>query len=211
MNFNPNQMNFNPNQMNFNPNQMNFNPNQMNFNPNQMNFDPNQMNFNPNQMNFNPNQMNFNPMAMNINPMQMIMQMQNNNFPNDNNPEEDYDDEIETMWIFNKSNTYELEKVLSEITDKRKKINFIDTKNNRITKYFPIYFTKNELYTYINGLNAQETILFYKNDILDNNESSIQDIEDNSTITLFPNPKKNYIKSSLYKYINNLYPKLQKK
>ena len=27
-------------------------------------------------------------------------------------------------------------------------------------------FTKNELYTYINGLNAQETIIFYKNDIL---------------------------------------------
>ena len=171
-------------------------------------------------MNCNPYQMNYNQMAMNINPMQMNMQMQmilqmqnkmqKNNFLNNNIPEEDYDDEKKTMWIFNKCNVDEMEKFLSKITDKRKKINYVDTKNNRITKHFPIYFTKSELYTYIDILNRQETILFYKNDILDNDESSIQDIEDNSTITLFSKPTKNYLNSSLYKYIDNFYPNCKK-
>ena len=73
----------------------------------------------------------------------------------------------------------------------------------------PIYFTKSELYTYINTLNSQETILFYKNNILDNDESSIQDIEDNSTITLFSKLTIKYQKSSLYKYIKNFIKKIK--
>ena len=111
------------------------------------------------------------------------------------------------MWIFNKYNEDQMEKFLSKITDERKKINFIDIKNNRIEKYFPIYFTKSEFYTYINSLNAQETILFYKDDILDNDESSIQDIEDNSTIILFSKPTNIYYNSSLYKYIDKSFKK----
>ena len=153
-------------------------------------------------MNFNPMQMNFNPMQMNFNPMQN--QMKNNNYPNYNN--EEVDNEKETMCIFDKNNIDNFEIFLSGINDKRKTINFIDTKNNRITKIFPIYFTKSELYSYIKCLNHLETILFYRNDILDNNESSIQDIGDNNTITLFFKPTKNYRNSSLYKYIDNLFP-----
>ena len=169
-------------------------------------------------MNFNHNQMNYYPMVMNINPMQMNMQMQNqmqfqnqmqnNNYPNNNNiDEEHYNDEKEIMWIFNKYNEDQMEKFLSKITDERKQINFIDIKNNRIEKYFPIYFTKSEFYTYINSLNGQETILFYKDDILDNDESSIQDIDDNSTIILFSKPTNIYYNSSLYKYIDKSFKK----
>ena len=43
---------------------------------------------------------------------QMINQMQNNYI----------NDEKETMWIFNKSNVDEMEKILSKITDKKKNI-----------------------------------------------------------------------------------------
>ena len=113
----------------------------MNFNPNQMNFNPNQMNFDPNQMNYNPNQMNFDPMQMNMQ-MQMILQMQNqmqnNIVPNYNNNELEFDSEKESIPIFNCLDDFE--KILSEITDKKIKINFVDTKNNKITKNFPIYF-----------------------------------------------------------------------
>ena len=134
----------------------------------------------------------------------MQNQMQNNDYLNYNN--EEFDNEEETMWIFNKDNIDNFEIFLSRINDKRKTINFIDTKNNRITKHFPIYFTKSELYTYIKYLNQQETILVHRNDILDNNGSTIQDIEDNSTIILFFKPTKNYCNSSLYKYIDNSFP-----
>ena len=73
-------------------------------------------------MNFNPNQMNYNPMLMNINPMQMemLLHMQNQMI---NQMQNNYiNDEKETMWIFNKSNVDEMEKILSKITDKKKNI-----------------------------------------------------------------------------------------
>ena len=79
-------------------------------------------------------------------------------------------------------------------------------KDKILTISFPIYFTKNELYSYINGLDPNIAVLFYDNNILNKDDSSIQDIPDKSTIILFNRPSLDYKESSLYKYIMNLFP-----
>ena len=167
-------------------------------------FQNNIPNMNYNQMNpfLNYNQMN--PMMMDnqmlmyqMNMNNMLIQNQINNICNKSESE---------MLIFDC--IFEYDKVLSHLTDPKKTIKFKDIKNNKkISKKFPIYFTKNELYSYINKVNEENTILFYDNNILNNDNSSINDIQDNSTILLFHPPfLSNYRDSSLYKYIENLFP-----
>ena len=97
------------------------------------------------------------------------------------------------------------------LEDEKKKINLTNVTNEKkITINIPIYFTKKDLYSYINMDNKEErhqAVLFYNNNILKNNESSIEDIYDNSTIILFQRPThKAYKNSSLYKYILKLFP-----
>ena len=95
---------------------------------------------------------------------------------------------------------------LKFLKDDKKTINFTNSTNTvSITINIPILFTKNELYSYINKCTYQKTVLFYENNILDNDESSIEDIPNNSTIILFPRPSSflNFKSSSLYQYIKN--------
>ena len=164
----------------------------MNLN-NQMNYN----NMNYNQINPMMNNMLFNIMNPMNNQMNMIQQQQ---LQNQNNQENDAEPH---MHIFN---SFPFDEMLNYISDK-KRIIFRDImKNESITKNIPIHFTKNELYSFVNEGNCSKTILFYNNNILDDDDSSINDIPDNSTILLFIMPSfENFRNSSFYKYLLNLY------
>ena len=153
---------------------------------------------------------NFNQM-MNIQMMnyqmmnyQMMNNQMNQNIQNNNNQNE----EEPHMTIF-------LHKAYDEIfytlADQKKLIIFKDPlKNETITKQIPISFTKNELYSFVNGINIRKTLLLYENNILNDDNSSINDIPDNATILLFFSPSFNdYKQSGLYKYLCNIYPNSQ--
>ena len=101
--------------------------------------------------------------------------------------------------------------IFNNLTDQKKLIIFKDPlKNETISKQIPISFTKNDLYSFINGINTKKTILLYENNILNDDNSSINDIPDNATIFLFSSPSiSNYKKSGLYKYLCNIYPNSQ--
>ena len=93
---------------------------------------------------------------------------------------------------------------MSHLTDPKKKL-YISNTEEKKEILIPIYFTKNDLYSYLSCLG--EMIIFYNNNILKNDLTSIEDIPNNSTILLFSIPfYKDYRKSSLYKYILSLYP-----
>jgi len=165
------------------------------------------MNFNQMNQNFNYNILNAmmnNPMLNQMN--YMPFNQMNPNLMNDFQSQTEKEDDI-YLFNINKQLLEEYHSRLNFIADQKKKINFTNMKKDKIlTLSFPIYFTKNELYSYINRLDPKIAVLFYGNNILNNDDSSIQDIPDNSTIILFNRPSPNYKKSSLYKYIMNLFP-----
>ena len=151
------------------------------------------------------NQM-INNQMMNNQMMNIMLQNQmNQNNQNNNNQNE----EEPVMHIFYHT---AYDDILKELTDQKKTIIFKDPINNKsITKQIPIYFTKNELYSLVNGVNMAKTVLMYDNNILDDDDSSINDIPNNSTIFLFLPPSYNKFKDSvLYKYLCNNYPNNQK-
>lgn len=98
---------------------------------------------------------------------------------------------------------------LNILSDQKKKLNFTGSAGTkRFSVNFPISFTKNDLYTYLSERNGNEKVLlFYNYDIIYNDDSSINDIPDSSTIILFPHTSYKYFKNSiLYKFIINLFP-----
>ena len=147
------------------------------------------------------NQMMYNQMMNN----QMMNNQMNQNIQNNNNENE----EEKHMLIF-LDTAYD--GIFNTLTDQKKLIIFKDPlKNEMITKKIPISFTKNDLYSFVNGINAEKTILLYENNILNDDNSSINDIQDNATIFLFSSPSFiNFRQSSLYKYLCNIYPNSQK-
>ena len=150
------------------------------------------------------NQM-INNQMMNNQMMNIMLQNQmNQNNQNNNNQNE----EEPVMHIFYHT---AYDDILKELTDQKKTIIFKDPINNKsITKQIPIYFTKNELYSLVNGVNMAKTILMYEKNILDDDDSSINDIPNNSTIFLFLSPSYNKFKhSGLYKYLYENYPNNQ--
>lgn len=160
-------------------------------------------NNNPN-MNLNNmmnNQMINNQMMNNI----MLQNQINQNIHNNINQNE----EEPVMHIF-----YNIayDDILKQITDQKKTIIFKDPlKNKTIAKQIPIYFTKNELYSLVNGVNMAKTVLMYEKNILDDDDSSINDIPNNATIFPFLSPSYSKFKQSgLYKYLCNNYPNNQK-
>ena len=69
--------------------------------------------------------------------------------------------------------------------DPIKKLKFKNMSNNVIyNATISKYFTRNELYSLI-GLYERNFILIYKDDILENIESNIDDIPDGATIEIF--------------------------
>ena len=157
-----------------------------------------------NQMNNIPyNQMN----QILMNNIMLQNHINNNNIQYNNQKEED-------MYIFNMPKEYYeiYDKSLYNISDQKIKLYFKEvTTNKMVNKTFPIYFIKNELYSYIKGANGRKTVLFYDNNIINNDESSIEDIPDNSIILLFNQRSfNNFRNSSLYKYIINLFPSRDK-
>ena len=143
---------------------------------------------------------NFNQMMNN----QMMNYQMNQNIQNNINQNE----VIKEMHIF-LFNRYE--KNLDTLTDQKKLIIFKDPlKNKKLTAQIPISFTKNDLYTFANGRNMRNILLLYENNILNDDNSSINDIPDNATISLFFSPSfYNYKQSGLYKYLCNFYPNSQ--
>ncbi len=82
--------------------------------------------------------------------------------------------------------------------DPIKKLKFKNMSNNVIyNATISKYFTRNELYSLI-GLYERNFILIYKDDILENIESNIDDIPDGTTIEIFNKTKEGYHKKHLY-------------
>ena len=146
-----------------------------------------------------------------INQMQAILnqhQTQNEINPIQNN----YEPLNDEFNIFYKNSQFlNFDKYLNILEDEKKTIILTNPKNEKkITINIPIYFTKKDLYAYVNmdmNEERQEAVFFYNNHILNKDESSIEDIYDNSTIILFRKPNHTeYRDSSLYKYICKLFP-----
>ena len=93
---------------------------------------------------------------------------------------------------------------MNSLTDPKKKL-YISNTEQKKEILVPIYFTKNDLYTYLGYY--EDIIILYNNNILSNDETSIDDIPSNSTILLFKRPYiYTYRTSLLYKYLVSLYP-----
>ena len=164
------------------------------------------MHFNQNVPNPNINQINqmqpmmdqnqINPIQNNINPIDKMMVC---------NPKDEFN-------IYDKNSQFhDFDKYLNILDDEKKTIILTNLTNEKnITINIPIYFTKKDLYSYVNmddNEERQQAVLFYNNNILNKDESSIDDIYDNSTIILFQKPTHQaYRDSSLYKYICKLFP-----
>ena len=163
-----------------------------------------------NQIMNNPmmnNQIMNNPIMNNLmmnNPMMNNIMFQNQ--MNQNNQNNNNQNEKEPVMPIFYNNSYDYN--FKQLTDQKKTIIFKDPlKNKTITKQIPIHFTKNELYSLVNGLNMAKTVLMYEKNILDDDNSSIKDISDNATILLFLPPSYNNFKNSgLYQYLCNNYP-----
>ena len=155
----------------------------------------------------------------NINQMQAMMNF--NQIPNQINPIQNNINSLAEKNVFNPDDEFNIylknsqfrdfDKYLNILEDEKKKINLTNPKNEKmITINIPIYFTKKDLYSYVNmddNGERQQAVLFYNNKILKNDETSIDDIDDNSIIILFQKPTSNtYINSTLYKYILELFP-----
>lgn len=165
----------------------------------------NQMNLmnpmNPmNQMNLvNPmNQMN---LMNQMNPMNPTIQMmqQNMNNQNNNNGNQIQNEPIEMDINFI---------LLYGINDPIKKLKFRNVSNNDIYKAtISKYFTKRELYWLIGQYEKNNFILIYKDNILEKDESNIDDIPDGDTIDIYNKTKEGYhIKHPYYNYLLEKYP-----
>ena len=168
----------------------------------QNNFPNNFSNMNFNQMNNpmfpmnenNPMQMNFMMNAQMFN--QMNQNQENNNFTSDDKALVNFEDNEPGFKTFNSW--------LNSLTDPKKKL-YISNTEQKKEILVPIYFTKNDLYTYLGYY--EDIIILYNNNILSNDETSIDDIPSNSTILLFKRPNiYTYRTSLLYKYLVSLYP-----
>ena len=186
MNFNP--MN-NP-MINNMPNQMNFNMNIQNQMFNQMYQAQGQINNNNNSNNNNGNNNNNNI---------------NNDNNNSNNDNDVYDDKVDFKYPIEAGFLKMNDDFLSHITDPKKKL-YISNNEEKKEIIIPIYFTKNELYSYLKCF-GENNIIFYNNNILKDDSTSIEDIPNDSTLLLFSIPHIHTCReSSLYKYILSLYP-----
>ena len=193
-------MNFNP--MNYPminnmPNQMNSNMNIQNQMFNQMYQAQGQINNNSNNNNGNNNNNNNNGNNNNNN-----INNDNNNSNNDNDV---YDDKVDFKYPIEAGFLKMNDDFLSQITDPKKKL-YISNNEEKKEIIIPIYFTKNELYSYLKCF-GENIIIFYNNNILKDDSTSIEDIPNDSTLLLFSIPHIHTCReSSLYKYILSLYP-----
>ena len=193
MNFNP--MN-NP-MINNMPNQMNFNMNIHNQMFNQMYQAQGQINNNSNNNNGNNNKNNNNGNNNNNN-----INNDNNNSNNDNDA---YDDKVDFKYPIEIGFLKMNDDFLSHITDPKKKL-YISNTEEKKEILIPIYFTKNELYSYLKCF-GENIIIFYNNNIMKDDSTSIEDIPNDTILLLFHISNfENFKKSSLYKYILSLYP-----
>jgi hypothetical protein len=89
------------------------------------------------------------------------------------------------------------------IKDPKKKIIFKNSSTKNIYKAkISKYFTKNELYWLIGHYEKSNFILIYKDDILENDESNIDDIPDGTTIEIYTKIKEgSLIKNPYYSYL----------
>ena len=142
-----------------------------------------------------------NPMEMNsINNSQVNNQM-NQNLDNNNIT---YNDKVNLNFGFNERNFQVFSQCLNCLTDPKKKL-YISNTEQKKEILVPIYFTKKELYAYLKFFG--NIAIIYNNNILNNDQTSIDDIPNNSTIILFNIPNKfNYRTSSLFKYLESLFP-----
>lgn len=144
---------------------------------------------------------------------QMPAMMDDYQIQNEINPIQNNNDTLKDDFnIFYKNIQFpNFDNYLNILEDEKKTIILTDPMNEKkITINIPIYFTKNDLYSYVNmddNEERQQVVLFYNNNILNKDESSIENISDNSIIILFQKPNhQTYRDSSLYKYICKLYP-----
>ena len=148
-------------------------------------------------------QMNFN---MNIQNQMFNQMYQNNDQINNDNVQ--YNDKIELMLGQNDKDFKNYNYFMNHLTDPRKKLYISNTEQKREI-LIPICFTKNDLYSYLSIYG--DIILIYNNIILEDDKTTIEDIPNNSTILIFIKPDfKNYLKSSLYKYILKIFPDVKK-
>ena len=168
----------------------------------QNNFPNNVFDINFNQMYYSANPIiDNNNMEMNsLNNAQINNQM---NQGSDNNNLA-YNDKVDLDFRFNNHIFKEFSKILNSLTDPKKKL-YISNTEQKKEILVPIYFTKKELYTYLDIFG--NIAIVYNNIILNNDRTSIDDIPNNSTIILFKIPNKfNYSTSSLYKYLESVFP-----
>ena len=122
---------------------------------------------------------------------QMPAMMDDYQIQNEINPIQNNNDTLKDDFnIFYKNIQFpNFDNYLNILEDEKKTIILTDPMNEKkITINIPIYFTKNDLYSYVNmddNEERQQAVLFYNNNILNKDESSIDDVYDNSTITLF--------------------------
>ena len=115
-----------------------------------------------------------------------------------------YNDKVDLAFGFNHQNFKEFSKTLNCLTDPKKKL-YISNTEQKIEILVPIYFTKKELYKFLHFFG--DIAIVYNNIILNDDQTSIDDIPNNSTIILFKIPNKfNYSTSSLYKYLESVFP-----
>jgi len=115
-----------------------------------------------------------------------------------------YNDKVDLDFGFNEHNFKEFSKTLNSLTDPKKKL-YISNTEQKKEILVPIYFTKKELYKFLHFFG--DIAIIYNNIILNDDQKSIDDIPNNSTIILFNIPNKfNYRTSSLLKYLESLFP-----
>ena len=115
-----------------------------------------------------------------------------------------YNDKVDLDFGFNHHIFKEFSKALNSLTDPKKKL-YISNTEQKKEILVPIYFTKKELYKFLHFFG--DIAIVYNNIILNDDQTSIDDIPNNSTIILFNIPNKfNYRTSSLYKYLESVFP-----
>ena len=165
----------------------------MNFN--QIN---NQMNMNYNPINSQMN-MNYNPMNWNLNPMLYCFNNMNFNPINNINYEQ-------MNLIANKTEKINVEEVkflnkqiFCNNNDPKKILKYFDLNGREYEIYVPIYLNKSELYKVSKTIFRNLNYLIYKDNILSDDYTSIEDIEENSRIIIL------FIDESFVDYLNEKY------
>ena len=144
---------------------------------NQMNMNFNQMN---NQMNMNFNQMN-NPMNNLMNNM-ILNQMNNINFNQNEtmNLVQKHKDTIDREYIKYANKQYFLDN-----KDPKKILKYFDLDNREYEIYVSKYLNKKELYRFSKDIfDSKLNYLIYKDNILNSDYTSLEDIEENSNIII---------------------------